>query len=86
LSHHGRKVAEKQEYPGARTACSSTFPGSGLFKKPPKWVMVAELVETSRLWWRIAARLDPEWADPLAHHLLKPTYSVPHLERFHVPF
>ncbi len=50
LSHIGMKDADKQEYTGARNARFSIFPGSGLFKKPPKWVMVAELVETSRLW------------------------------------
>ncbi|MGS6559907.1 oligonucleotide/oligosaccharide-binding fold domain-containing protein, partial [Escherichia coli] len=61
LSHIGMKDADKQEYTGARNARFSIFPGSGLFKKPPKWVMVAELVETSRLWGRIAARIDPEW-------------------------
>ena len=54
LSHIGMKDADKQEYTGARNARFSIFPGSGLFKKPPKWVMVAELVETSRLWGRIA--------------------------------
>lgn len=50
LSHIGMKDADKQEYTGARNARFSIFPGSGLFKKPPKWTMVAELVETSRLW------------------------------------
>ncbi|MGS9097446.1 oligonucleotide/oligosaccharide-binding fold domain-containing protein, partial [Salmonella enterica subsp. enterica serovar Infantis] len=48
LSHIGMKVADKQEYTGARTARFSIFPGSGVFKKPPKWTMVADLVETSR--------------------------------------
>lgn len=50
LSHIGQKDADKQEFTGARNARFSIFPGSGLFKKPPKWTMVAELVETSRLW------------------------------------
>ncbi|STU83337.1 ATP-dependent helicase hrpA [Klebsiella pneumoniae subsp. ozaenae] len=50
LSHIGMKDADKQEFTGARNARFSIFPGSGLFKKPPKWTMVAELVETSRLW------------------------------------
>ncbi len=53
LSHIGMKDADKQEFTGARNARFSIFPGSGLFKKPPKWTMVAELVETSRLWGRI---------------------------------
>lgn len=75
------KDADKQEYTGARNARFSIFPGSGLFKKPPKWVMVAELVETSRLWGRIAARIDPEWVEPVAQHLIKRTYSEPHWKR-----
>jgi ATP-dependent helicase HrpA len=78
LSHIGQKDADKQEYTGARNARFSIFPGSGLFKKPPKWTMVAELVETSRLWGRIAARIEPEWIEPLAQHLVKHSYSEPH--------
>ncbi len=50
-------------------------------KKQPKWVMVAELVETSKLWGRIAARIQPEWVEPLAEHLIKRTYSEPHWSR-----
>lgn len=78
LSHIGQKDADKQEYTGARNARFSIFPGSGLFKKPPKWTIVAELVETSRLWGRIAARIEPEWIEPLAQHLVKHSYSEPH--------
>ncbi|KAB8313663.1 ATP-dependent RNA helicase HrpA [Erwinia endophytica] len=81
LSHIGQKDAEKQEYTGARNARFAIFPGSGLFKKPPKWTMVAELVETSRLWGRIAARIDPEWIEPVAQHLIKRSYSEPHWEK-----
>lgn len=81
LSHIGMKDNDKQEFTGARNARFSIFPGSGLFKKPPKWTMVAELVETSRLWGRIAARIDPEWIEPVAQHLLKRSYSEPHWER-----
>lgn len=81
LSHIGQKDAEKQEYTGARNARFAIYPGSGLFKKPPKWTMVAELVETSRLWGRIAARIDPEWIEPLAPHLVKSSYSEPHWEK-----
>ena len=81
LSHIGQKDAEKQEFTGARNTRFAIFPGSGLFKKPPKWTMVAELVETSRLWGRIAARIDPEWIEPLAQHLLKRSYSEPHWEK-----
>lgn len=81
LSHIGQKDVEKQEYTGARNAKFSIYPGSGLFKKPPKWTMVAELVETTRLWGRIAARIDPEWIEPLAQHLVKRSYSEPHWEK-----
>ncbi|RLM26477.1 ATP-dependent RNA helicase HrpA [Brenneria alni] len=81
LSHIGQKDIEKQEFSGARNARFAIFPGSGLFKKPPKWTMVAELVETSRLWGRIAARIDPEWVEPLAQHLIKRSYSDPHWEK-----
>ena len=81
LSHIGQKDADKQEFTGARNARFAIFPGSGLFKKPPKWTMVAELVETSRLWGRIAARIEPEWIEPVAQHLLKRSYSEPHWEK-----
>ena len=81
LSHIGQKDSDKQEYTGARNARFAIFPGSGLFKKPPKWTIVAELVETSRLWGRIAARIEPEWIEPLAQHLLKRSYSEPHWEK-----
>ncbi|KGT88879.1 ATP-dependent helicase HrpA [Erwinia typographi] len=81
LSHIGQKDADKQEFTGARNARFSIFPGSGLFKKPPKWTIVAELVETSRLWGRIAARIDPEWIEPVAQHLIKRSYSEPHWEK-----
>ncbi|WP_261653462.1 ATP-dependent RNA helicase HrpA [Erwinia mallotivora] len=81
LSHIGQKDAEKQEFTGARNARFAIFPGSALFKKPPKWTMVAELVETSRLWGRIAARIDPEWIEPVAQHLIKRSYSEPHWEK-----
>ncbi|WP_428447685.1 ATP-dependent RNA helicase HrpA [Photobacterium nomapromontoriensis] len=81
LSHIGMKDQEKNEYQGARNARFNIFPGSGIFKKQPKWVMVAELVETSRLWGRIAAKIQPEWVEPLAEHLLKRSYSEPHWEK-----
>ncbi|QTF08483.1 ATP-dependent RNA helicase HrpA [Brenneria izadpanahii] len=81
LSHVGQKDIDKQEFSGARNTRFAIFPGSGLFKKPPKWTMVAELVETSRLWGRIAARIDPEWIEPLAQHLIKRSYSDPHWEK-----
>ncbi|WP_327068208.1 ATP-dependent RNA helicase HrpA [Kitasatospora sp. NBC_01302] len=81
LSHLGLYDVEKREYGGARGARFAVFPGSGLFKKPPRWVMSAELVETSRLWARINAKIEPEWVEPLAAHLIKRTYSEPHWEK-----
>ncbi|MFU8873751.1 ATP-dependent RNA helicase HrpA [Micromonospora sp. SL4-19] len=81
LSHVGLKDAQKHEYLGARGAKFAIFPGSALFKKPPRWVMAAELVETSRLWGRVAGRVEPEWVEPLAQHLVKRSYSEPHWEK-----
>ncbi|MFJ8189636.1 ATP-dependent RNA helicase HrpA [Streptomyces sp. NPDC096094] len=84
LSHVGMKDVKegaKNEYLGARGAKFAIFPGSALFKKPPRFVMSAELVETSRLWARVNAKIEPEWVEPLAGHLLKRTYSEPHWEK-----
>ena len=81
LSHIGLKDTEKNEYVGARNAKFAIFPGSALFKKQPRFVMSAELVETSRLWARVNAKVEPEWIEPLAEHLLKRTYSEPHWEK-----
>ncbi|HYN96106.1 MAG TPA: ATP-dependent RNA helicase HrpA, partial [Pilimelia sp.] len=81
LSHIGVYDADKRDYLGARGARFSIFPGSALFKRNPRWVMAAELVETSRLWGRVAARVEPEWVEPLAGHLVKRSYSEPHWER-----
>jgi ATP-dependent helicase HrpA len=81
LSHIGLKDTEKNEYLGARNAKFAIFPGSALFKKQPRFIMSAELVETSRLWARVNAKVEPEWIEPLAQHLLKRTYSEPHWEK-----
>ncbi|CAM4228606.1 ATP-dependent RNA helicase HrpA [Nocardia ninae] len=78
LSHIGLREAESREFLGARNAKFMIFPGSSLAKKPPRWVMAAELVETSRLWGRMAAKVEPEWAERLAGDLVKRTYSEPH--------
>ncbi|WP_449386001.1 DUF3418 domain-containing protein [Cellulomonas soli] len=67
----------RNEYLGARGARFAIFPGSGLARKPPAWVMAGELVETSRLWGRDVARIQPEWAEELGEHLVKRTYSEP---------
>ncbi|GAA3095374.1 hypothetical protein GCM10020254_45800 [Streptomyces goshikiensis] len=81
LSHIGLKDTDKNEYLGARSAKFAIFPGSALFKKQPKFMMSAELVETSRLWARVNAKVEPEWVEPLAQHLIKRTYSEPHWEK-----
>jgi ATP-dependent helicase HrpA len=71
----------RAEYLGARNARFAIFPGSGLARKAPDWIVAGELVETSRLWARTVARIEPEWAEPLAAHLVKRSYSEPHWER-----
>ncbi|MBW0092305.1 ATP-dependent RNA helicase HrpA [Pseudonocardia sp. KRD-184] len=81
LSQIGLREAETKEYLGARGAKFMIFPGSSLAKKGPRWVMAAELVETSRLFARTVARIKPEWVEPLAGHLVKRTYSEPHWSR-----
>jgi ATP-dependent helicase HrpA len=78
LSHVGLRDLEKPEYVGARGARFAVSPGSALFRRSTRWVMAAELVETTRLWARDVARIEPEWAEKLAGHLVKRTYSEPH--------
>lgn len=82
LSHIGMQdAASKREYVGARNARFAIFPGSSVFKSSPSWIMAGELVDTSRLWARDVAAIEPEWAEELAAHLVKRTYSEPHWER-----
>jgi ATP-dependent RNA helicase HrpA len=87
LSHLGMKDAEQKargkrrgpaEFTGGRGARFAIFPDSVLARKPPDWVVAAELVETSRLWARTVARIKPEWAEQLAGPLARRTYSEPH--------
>lgn len=78
LGHIGLYDERKRDYLGARGTRFAIFPGSGLFKKSPTWVMSAELVETSRLWARVNAAIAPEWVEEVAPHLLKRTHSEPH--------
>jgi ATP-dependent helicase HrpA len=80
LSHLGQQD-ENREYKGARGSKFFIFPGSVLAKKSPKWLMAVELVETSRLFARMAAKIDPLWLEPLAPHLVKRSYSEPHWEK-----
>jgi ATP-dependent RNA helicase HrpA len=81
LSHIGLRDSRRREYQGARGARFAIFPGSSLAPAQPTWVMAAELVETSRLWGREVARIDPAWVEPLAGHLARRTYSEPRWER-----
>src|SRR5437588_7837165 len=78
LSHIGMRSGPRDEYQGARAARFAIAPGSVLFKASAGWVMAAELVETTRLWARVVARIEPEWAERLAAHLVKRSYSEPH--------
>jgi ATP-dependent helicase HrpA len=78
LSQIGMRDPVGREFTGARNAHFTIGSGSVLAKKPPKWVMAAELVETNRLWARVTARIQPEWAERLADHLVVRTYSEPH--------
>ena len=77
LSHLGMRERETREFRGARGAKFAIVPGSVLAKKPPRWVVAAELVETSRLWGRVAAAVQPEWAEQLGAHLVKRSYGEP---------
>ncbi|MGS0466972.1 ATP-dependent RNA helicase HrpA [Cobetia marina] len=79
LSNLGLKQ-ENREYLGARNRRFFVHPGSGVAKKSPKWVMAAEMVETTRLYARQVAAIKPEWVEPLAEHLVKRSYSEPHWE------
>ena len=78
LSHIGLRDRDRRDYLGARGTRFAIFPGSGLFKSQPDLVMAAELVETSRLWGRQNAAIDPLWAERLGGDLVKRTYSEPH--------
>jgi ATP-dependent helicase HrpA len=78
LSHVGLREPDGREYLGARGAKFRIFPGSGLAKKPPRWVMAGELVETTRLWGRTVARVKPEWIEKAAGHLVKRQHAEPH--------
>ncbi|WP_184454325.1 DUF3418 domain-containing protein [Schaalia hyovaginalis] len=77
LSNLGSWDEAKREYRGARGTRFTIWPGSGLSRSHPAWVMTAELVETSRLFARTVARIDPAWIEPLAGPLLTRVYSEP---------
>jgi ATP-dependent helicase HrpA len=82
LSNIGIKQGgNSREYLGARNSHFFIFPGSALFKKQPKWVMAAELVETTKLYARSVAHIQPEWVESIAGDLIKKNYSEPHWEK-----
>ncbi len=81
LSQIGLRDQAKKDYVGARQSRFVVFPGSALAKKQPAAIMSAELVETSRLFARMNAAIDPAWAEVIAGDLVKRTYSEPHWEK-----
>jgi ATP-dependent helicase HrpA len=78
LSHIGLREGDGREYAGARNSKFVLAPGSVLTKRPPRWIVVADLVETSRLFGRVAARIEPETVERVAGDLVQRTYSEPH--------
>ena len=79
LSHVGMRTQGKErDYLGARNTRFHIFPGSGQFSTQPKWLVAAELVETTKLYARMVAQVQPEWIEKLAGHLVKHHYSEPH--------
>lgn len=78
LSQIGSRDGESKEFTGARGTKFLVFPGSALTKKPPQFIMAGQLVETSRLWARDVAKIEPEWVEKAAGPLLKHQYSEPY--------
>ncbi|WP_248921017.1 ATP-dependent RNA helicase HrpA [Pseudomonas entomophila] len=80
LSQIGHK-AEEGDYQGARQRRFWIHPSSGIGRKRPQWVMTAELVETTKLYARMVAKIEPDWIEPLATHLIKKNHFEPHWEK-----
>ncbi len=80
LSQIGHKT-EDGDYQGARQRRFWVHPSSGIGRKRPQWVMAAELVETTKLYARVVARIEPDWIEPLAGHLIKKNHFEPHWEK-----
>lgn len=78
LSNIGVKELERHTYLGARNIKFAIFPNSALFKSNPKWCMSNELVETTKLWGRCVAGINPDWIEPIALHLVKSSISSPY--------
>ncbi|WP_259649077.1 ATP-dependent RNA helicase HrpA, partial [Burkholderia pseudomallei] len=81
LGNIGFKAEDEPHYLGARGIKFHLWPGSALVKKAGRWVMAAELVETSRLYARCIAKIEPEWIERIGAHLLKKSLSEPHWEK-----
>lgn len=81
IGNLGMKNQEGDDYQGTRGVNFHVFPGSGLKKAKPKWLVAAELVETTRLYARCVAKIEPEWVEKLAPHLVKYHYFDPHWEK-----
>jgi len=77
LTHIGLR-GEERDYEGVRGRRFAIHPGSFVFRKPPKWVVAAELVETTRIYARGVAAIEPEWVLPWAEHLVKREHHSPH--------
>jgi len=75
------KKENKKNYLGARGIQFTIFPGSGLFAKNPRWVVASEIVETTKVYARGTAQIEPEWIELLAQHLVRRNYSDPHWEK-----
>jgi len=80
LSQIGHKT-EEGDYQGARQRRFWIHPSSGIGRKRPQWVMAAELVETTKLYARMVAKIEPDWIEPLATHLIKKNHFEPHWEK-----
>lgn len=80
LSHIGYRQ-DDATYLGARSTRFIIFPGSGLYKKKPRWIMAMEIVETTKLFARTVAQIEPEWIEQLGDHLIKRSYFEPHWEQ-----
>ena len=81
LSHIATISSEKHVYNAARGVQMKIWPGSGQFKANPKWIVAAEKVETSQLYARTVARIEPQWLERLGKHLIKRSYAEPHWEK-----
>lgn len=72
---------DQNEYTGARGTRHFIHPGSALFKPKPKWIMAAEQVETTKVYARTVAKIEPDWIESVGKHLIKSQYYDPHWER-----